>query len=153
MGMASDDATERGGDAGGQPDYLRTSEANQKREAGKDEARSVRNYLQHLKDKAGMRKVTEKTLARRESALNSKLTNPENSALDELLLMQEKRDLERDRSNLADLEESEKRVESKFIEHAASFAQRRGIDYETWIEYGVPRSVLSRAGIKAQRKS
>ena len=148
MGTASDDATERGGDAGGQPDYLRTSEANQKREAAKDESRAVGNYLQHLKDKAGMRNITEKTLAARESKLKAKMANPDNSALDDLLLMQEQKNLERDRRSMAELEEAEKRVEDKFVEHAASFAERKNIDFETWAEYGVPRQVLRRAGIK-----
>ena len=153
MGTASDDAAERGGDAGGQPDYLRTSEANRRREAAKDQARAVGNYLQHLKDKAGMRNITEKTLARRESTLDSKMSNPDNSALDDLLLMQDKKDVERDRRSLAELEEAEKRVESKFVQHAAGFAERKGIEFETWLEFGVSRSVLRKAGIKTQRKA
>ncbi len=36
-----------------------------------------------------------------------------------------------------------------FVEVALEFAERYGISYDVWIEVGVPRTVLCRAGISA----
>jgi hypothetical protein len=36
----------------------------------------------------------------------------------------------------------------RFVEVAASFSQRRGIDYGTWREVGVPADVLRAAGLQ-----
>ncbi len=38
-------------------------------------------------------------------------------------------------------------VEAGFVEHAASYGQRKGIQYVTWREAGVPAELLARAGI------
>jgi hypothetical protein len=39
------------------------------------------------------------------------------------------------------------RLTGRFVEVAASFSQRRGIDYGTWREVGVPVDVLRAAGL------
>ncbi len=42
-------------------------------------------------------------------------------------------------------------VEKAFIQHAASFARRKGISYRAFREMGVPPDVLAKAGIKRTR--
>ena len=44
-------------------------------------------------------------------------------------------------------------IESAFVEHAASYAGRKGISYTAWREQGVPAAVLSKAGIPRTRAS
>ncbi|MGC1511600.1 MAG: hypothetical protein WA797_01615 [Acidimicrobiales bacterium] len=38
-------------------------------------------------------------------------------------------------------------IESDFVAVAKTYGQRKGIDYATWRELGVPRAVLQKAGI------
>jgi len=38
-------------------------------------------------------------------------------------------------------------LEDEFVEHALTFARRRGISYGAWRDVGVPAQVLARAGI------
>ena len=39
-----------------------------------------------------------------------------------------------------------------FVEHAASYSQRKGITWTAWREAGVPAAVLRQAGIKQTRQ-
>ena len=61
-------------------------------------------------------------------------------------MLQDRRDIEKQLAALAD-EPDMSAVEAGFIEHAASYGQRKGIQYATWREAGVPADLLAKAGI------
>lgn len=123
-----------------------TSEHKQAMEVGRAEGRVVREYLEMLrmaKPKRGRKRTAESIRAR----LNAVLEEiPSASPLDELKLIQERRDLESElaamtkTSDLADLE-------AEFVKVAKRYGGRKGISYGSWREVGVPAAVLKQAGI------
>ncbi len=66
--------------------------------------------------------------------------------LEELLLMQQHRDLEAEIRSVEVPDDLEP-LEAAFVEVAASFGEAKGITYETWRELGVDPDVLEAAGI------
>ncbi len=113
---------------------------------GRMEGRVVRDYLEGLratKPKRG-RKRTSDTITARLAAIETELASA--SPLDELLLIQERRDLEAElaaKSNAIDMDA----LEAAFIEVARSYSDSKAISYASWRDVGVPASVLKRAGI------
>ena len=113
---------------------------------GRTEGRIVRDYLEGLratKPKRG-RKRTGETVQKRLDAIESELA--EASPMDELLLIQERRDLEAEMeamSNTIDMES----LEAAFVEVANSYSASKKISYASWRDVGVEASVLKRAGI------
>ena len=113
---------------------------------GRTEGRIVRDYLEALRSnrpKRG-RKRTEASITRRLEAIEKSLS--EANPLNELKLVQERRDLlaERDSmSNGVDLSD----VEDKFVQVAKEYGKRQGISYSSWREVGVQPNVLKRAGV------
>ena len=113
---------------------------------GRTEGRIVRDYLEALRSnrpKRG-RKRTEASITRRLEAIEKSLS--EANPLNELKLVQERRDLlaERDSmSNGVDLSD----VEDKFVQVAKEYGERQGISYSSWREVGVQPNVLKRAGV------
>lgn len=113
---------------------------------GRMEGRIVREYLEGLratKPKRG-RKRTSDTIKGRLSAIETELASA--SPLDELLLIQERRDLEAElaaKSNAIDMDA----LEADFIEVAKSYSDSKAISYASWRDVGVPASVLKRADI------
>ena len=63
-----------------------------------------------------------------------------------LELMQDRRGIETQLAAIDD-EPDMTAVEAGFIEHAAAYGSRKGIQYATWREAGVPADLLGRAGI------
>jgi hypothetical protein len=114
-------------------------------ERGRSESRVVREYLEALgsKKRGPGRRRTPDGIKRRLDAIDKELAGAK--SLDELLLRQERRDLEVELASLSvdDLQE----LEAAFIKVAKSFAERRGIAYATWRDVGVSTSVLTKAGI------
>jgi hypothetical protein len=114
-------------------------------ERGRSESRVVRDYLEALgsKKRGPGRRRTEDGIKRRLGEINDELAGAR--SLDELLLRQERRDLEAELSSLSvdDLQE----LEAAFVSVAKSFAELRGIAYATWRDVGVPPAVLTKAGI------
>ncbi len=115
-------------------------------ERGRAEGRVVREYLEALRDskpKRG-RKRTPDSINKRLTAIEGELA--EASAIDELQLVQERRDLTAELSamgstvDIAALEES-------FVGVAKAYGERKGISYASWREVGVSASTLSNAGI------
>jgi hypothetical protein len=96
------------------------------------EARIVRSYLEALGSRT---RDTEKSLV----SIDQKLTNTELSALERLNLLQRRRNLVR---------VSEQNFESAFVDVAASYSARMGIEFATWREMGVPVRVLKLAGVR-----
>jgi uncharacterized protein YicC (UPF0701 family) len=113
---------------------------------GRIEGRVVRDYLEGLratKPKRG-RKRTSETVQKRLDAIESELADA--TPMDELLLIQERRDLEAEieaMSNTIDMES----LEAAFVEVAKSYSASKKISYASWRDVGVEASVLKRADI------
>jgi len=87
---------------------------------------------------------TPETIKQRLDAIDQQLDDA--SAVDELLLAQERRDLE------AELESMSKQVditalEDAFVEVAKSYSDSKKLSYAAWRDVGVQPAVLKRAGI------
>ncbi len=115
-------------------------------ERGRAEGRVVRDYLEALrstKPKRGRKRTAESISARLEK-IDDELTTA--SAIEELQLLQERRDLQAELDSMGsgvDLDE----LESSFVEVAKAYGERKGIAYATWRDVGVSAATLKRAGI------
>lgn len=113
---------------------------------GRTEGRIVRDYLEGLratKPRRG-RKRTPETITKRLEAIDTELASA--TPLDELLLIQERRDLTAElaaMSNAIDMEA----LESEFVGVAKSYSDSKSISYASWRDVGVPASALKKAGI------
>jgi hypothetical protein len=113
---------------------------------GRIEGRVVRDYLEALrtnKPKRG-RKRTADTIQARLDHIEEELL--EASAVDELRLLQERRNLTTELNSMgAGVDMS--LLESEFVKVAKSYSARQGISYTTWRDVGVEAAVLKAAGI------
>ena len=115
-------------------------------ERGRAEGRIVRDYLEALrsnKPKRG-RKRTADSINKRLAAIEAEL--PAASAIEELQLIQERRDLTAELASLGsgvDIGE----IEDSFVSVAKGYGERKGISYASWRDVGVSAAVLKRAGI------
>lgn len=113
---------------------------------GRIEGRVVREYLEGLratKPKRG-RKRTPENIRRRLDAIDVEMASA--SPLDELLLVQERRDLTAElagMSNEIDIEV----LEAEFVKVAKSYSDSKSISYASWRDVGVPANVLKQADI------
>ena len=113
---------------------------------GRLESKVVREYLEALrnsKPKRG-RKRSAETIQKRLDKIETELASAD--PLTELLLVQERRDLQDEFENLGsgnDLSDAE----NAFVSVAKSYSERRHISYATWREIGVDAAVLKRAAI------
>ena len=113
---------------------------------GRVEGRIVREYLEGLratKPKRG-RKRTPETINARLDASDTELASA--SALDELLLVQERRDLESELEAMSDAIDMPA-LEEAFVGVAKSYSHSKSISYASWRDVGGPASVLKSAGI------
>lgn len=113
---------------------------------GRVEGRVVREYLEGLratKPKRG-RKRTAETVATRLETINAELGSA--SPIDELLLVQERRDLRSELESMSDIIDM-KQLEAEFVALAKSYSQSKQISYQSWRDVGVEASVLKAAGI------
>ena len=114
--------------------------------AGRAEGRAVRLYLEALernKPRRGRRPSVE-SLHRQLAEINDRLGDAD--PLQRLQLIQQRKSVQ------SRLEADERRddlvaMEEEFVACAAAYGDRKGIDYATWREAGVPTEVLQRAGI------
>lgn len=113
---------------------------------GRMEGRIVRDYLEGLratKPKRG-RKRTAESIQKRLDAIETELASA--SPLDELLLVQERRDLEAELAAKEDAIDMEA-LEEAFVGVAKSYSESKSISYASWRDVGVPASTLKKAGI------
>tara|TARA_B110000037_G_scaffold214480_1_gene270426 strand:+ start:324 stop:740 length:417 start_codon:yes stop_codon:yes gene_type:complete len=113
---------------------------------GRVEGRVVREYLEGLratKPKRG-RKRTAETVATRLETIDAELESA--SPIDELLLVQERRDLRSELESMSDMIDM-KQLEAEFVALAKSYSQSKQISYQSWRDVGVEASVLKAAGI------
>ena len=119
---------------------------------GRQQSRVVRRYLEALeesKPKRG-RKRTPDSVRRELAAVEAKLD--EANSLDRLLLTQQRKDLEAELHRSAPAADIAA-LEKEFVKLAKSYGERRGLDYGTWREVGVPATVLEKAGIPRTRRT
>ncbi len=114
---------------------------------GRREGRVVKEYLEALRANRGRpgRKRTPESVKARLATIEKELSNA--SPVDELLMVQERLDLERELASFeakVDIADFERR----FVEVAQGYSQRRGISYSAWREVGVAAAVLKAAGIR-----
>lgn len=114
--------------------------------AGRLEGRVVRDYLEALRSNKPRRgrKRTAESITARLASITSELN--EADALDELRLLQERRNLQIELESM-DSGVDITALEQEFVKVARSYSERQGIAYATWREVGVEASVLSAAGI------
>ena len=117
---------------------------------GRKEARAIKAYLTALGSRRPGRPISKESLERRLERVGDKLETT-NNPLDTVDLIQSKIDIER---TLAELDNAQDlgSLETGFIENVASYSQRKGVSYTAWREFGVPASVLKKAGIKETRR-
>jgi hypothetical protein len=114
--------------------------------AGRTEGRAVREYLDALrsnKPKRG-RKRTPDSINARLTRIEEELMDAE--ALDELRLLQERRNLTRELETMSSGVDMGA-LEAEFVKVAKAYSERQGIAYATWRDVGVEASVLKSAGI------
>lgn len=113
---------------------------------GRAEGRIVREYLEGLratKPKRG-RKRTPDTIAARLQKLEVELAAA--SPLDELLLVQERRDLSAELDAMSSTIDMTS-LEAAFVSIAKSYSESKKISYQSWRDVGVDASVLKSAGV------
>lgn len=113
---------------------------------GRAEGRTVREYLEALrstKPKRG-RKRTAESIGQRLESIESELATA--SPIDELKLVQERRDLTAELAAMDDKVDMSA-MEDAFVSVAKSYSERQGISYGSWREVGVSAATLKRAGI------
>jgi hypothetical protein len=121
---------------------------------GRRQGNTVRRYLvalEQAKPRRGRAPNTENLKGRLED-LEEKIAAAD--PLQRVHLIQERRNLERRiASQGAESQDDLPELEAEFIEVAADYGTRKGIDYATWREAGVPSEVLQIAGIHWSRRS
>ena len=129
-----------------------TSEHKAAIQAGRIEAAAVGDYLEALeahRPRPG-RKQTPETLNAKLAEIDAALSVPTIKPINRLLLLQERHEVEQTLANLQEQPDMES-IEAEFVKYAHSYAERKGIDYATWREFGVAADVLVRAGISRAR--
>ena len=113
---------------------------------GRVEGRVVREFLEGMratKPKRG-RKRTAETVTARIERIDAELKFA--SPIDELLLVQERRNLRSELESMSDTIDM-KQLEAEFVAVAKSYSQSKQISYQSWRDVGVEASVLKAAGI------
>ena len=113
---------------------------------GRSEGRAVKNYLEALRQNRPRRgrKRTPDSIKKRLTAIDAQFG--EVSALQQLQLVQERMDLQRELETMSTKVDLSA-LETAFVKTAAQYAQRKGISYAAWRELGVSADVLKEAGI------
>jgi len=117
---------------------------------GRKEARAIKAYLSALDSRKPGRPVSKEGLHTRLEKVSEKLAATDNP-LETVDLIQSKLDIERTLSELENTQDVDS-LEAGFIGNVASYSQRKGIGYTAWREFGVPATVLRKAGIKETRR-
>ncbi len=114
--------------------------------AGRAQGLAVRRYLEALernRPRRGRRPSTE-SLRKQFDEVEAKLRDAD--PLKRLHLIQQRKSLQA-RLEGDDGVEDITELEQGFVDAAAEYGARKGIDYATWREAGVPTEVLRRAGV------
>ncbi|MEX0663974.1 MAG: hypothetical protein WD598_04290 [Acidimicrobiia bacterium] len=130
------------------PPKALTPQHKQAMAAGRKEGQAVKAYLDALEQhrpRRGRRRTTD-SIQKRLVAIDAEFNGA--SSLHRLQLTQERRDL---KAELAAMEAGTTAdvtaLEAGFVQVANGYAQRKGIAYATWRDFGVSADVLKKAGI------
>ncbi|MHB1986515.1 MAG: hypothetical protein ACYCSF_00790 [Acidimicrobiales bacterium] len=121
--------------------------------AGRRQGHAVRRYLIALEQNRPRRgrQVSVEALQERLEEVEARIANAD--PLQRVHLIQERRNLERRLANRGEeVEDDLPTLEEAFIEVAAEYGERKGVDYATWREAGVSAEVLQRAGVHWSRR-
>jgi hypothetical protein len=113
---------------------------------GRAEGRFVKAYLDALdqqRPRRGRRRTPD-SIKKRLTAIDKDLAGA--SSLQRLQLVQERRDLENELVGMNAKTDLSK-LEGDFVKVAKAYSKRKGIEYASWRELGVPADVLKRAGV------
>jgi len=115
--------------------------------AGREQGRSIRNYLEALESNRPRRgrKRTPDSVKRRLAKIDHELVSA--TPLQRLQLVQERMDLHHELERLSATTDTAA-LERAFSKVAKAYSERKSISYAAWRELGVPPEVLRRAGIK-----
>ncbi len=116
---------------------------------GRREARIVESYLTSLEQKQvqrGRRSAAE--IVSELDRITAELESA--SAIERLVLLQEREDLQREGLEAAPEDDSE--LEAQFKAIARTYGDRKGISYSTWREIGVPKDILKAADVPRTRR-
>ena len=113
---------------------------------GRREASAIKKYLGALGRRRPGRPVTPESLKKRVADLSVRLSGEQN-ALRAVELRQQIIEAGEALAE-ADTAASVDELETGFIEHAASYSDRKGISYAAWRQSGVPAHVLKKAGVR-----
>lgn len=109
----------------------------------------VARYLDYLEAKKRQRTTSSPdALLTRIDKVNASM--PKAKAMDRLLLIQERLDLEERLASSGTLPDGTS-LEDDFVDVCTSYSDRRGISYTAWRTIGVPAAVLQRAGFARTR--
>ena len=114
---------------------------------GRSEGRIVRNYLEAVRanrPRRGRRR-TSTSVSTRLAAVELELLTAD--ALQQLLLVQERLDLQKELEGMAAASDISD-LEAEFVRVAAGYSERKRVGYDAWRAVGVPASVLKAAGIR-----
>lgn len=118
---------------------------------GRQETTAIKNYLDALNGRRPGRPVTTETLTARLETLNGRIAS-ESDPVRRVSLIQARLDAEDALASATQSVDFEA-IEAGFIDHAATFSERKGISYSAWREAGVPAVTLKAAGIARTRRS
>ena len=116
---------------------------------------AVNRYLKSLEQ---IKSVRSNILS--EERLQAKLAQAEedmasaSSVMDKLQAVQNRKDILakiKQTQNASNITSEAEEAEAGFIQHAAGYAERKGISYKAWREVGVSAAALKQAGISAKR--
>ena len=117
-------------------------------ERGRTQSRAVKAYLAAMRlDRPRKSSRTPESIEARLAEIPAEIESA--TPINELRLIQERLDLkaELERLSVPDNDDFEQ-LEAAFIEHAAGYADAKGISYAAWREIGVDSKVLRSAGIR-----
>lgn len=114
------------------------------------ETRVVKAYLTAIEPGRGTRRPSRETLEKRLARVIDKIAEADDPVT-KIDLIQTKLDIEKDLASTGDTASFEE-LESAFIEVGASYAERKGISYTAWREFGVSAKTLRAAGIPETRR-
>jgi hypothetical protein len=116
---------------------------------GRDEGRAVRRYLEALeahRPRPGRKRTAESVQRQLDDTIQAIARS---SALEKVLLLQRRLDLESELRELNQQSETDfAELERAFIEALPDYSARKRLSYTAWRQAGVPARVLREAGIR-----
>ena len=117
---------------------------------GRTQSRAIKAYLTDLASKRAGGRITAKGLVGKIESVTERI-DKERDPLKVVTLYQRRIELEDQLADLADTSDHEA-LEAGFVEHAATYSERKGISYSAWRQAGVPAAIVGRAGIRRTRR-